>query len=65
MVYPEVVLLNCVWIFTAFPSTPPIPLFLSFHVVQYASEPTVTPPHVISGEVSFKGSVEMEHLVPL
>lgn len=34
-------------------------------VSSWVSEPNTTPPPVISSKVSFKGSVEMEHSVPL
>lgn len=48
--YPEVVLLNCVRIFTvSLPRptlTPPFPLFLCFHVVQYARGPRSPPSHL-------------------
>ena len=50
--YPQVHLLNCVWIFTLYPQnftlppTPPFPQCLSFQMVQYAFGPLSKTPHL-------------------
>lgn len=46
--YPQVVLLNCVWIFTLPPLLPtsPFPLFQSLYVVQYAHGSQNQTPHL-------------------
>lgn len=61
--YSEVDLLNSVRVLTAFS---PQCVYVCFHVPPFACGLGSPPSHyVISGKVSCKGSVEIEHLVPL